>query len=117
MRVHKLSEQTTLRNLGPCLKHAHVVEKRWPIVLGLMERWQEEDRLAALKDDEWQGGSSSGEESESDWDSEDFDSDDEDEEDSDDTDSDETKTVATTKNTHSKLSPVHNFCRKTFIPN
>ena len=90
MRVHKLSEQTTLRNLGPCLKHAHVVEKRWPIVLGLMERWEEEDRLAALKDDEWQGGaSSSGEESESDWESEDFDSDDEDEEDNDDTDSDD----------------------------
>ena len=87
MRVHKLSEQTVLRNLGPCLKHAHVIEKRWPIVLGLIERWEEEDRLAALKEDNNAVHSSSDEESS--WDSDDFNSDDGSDEDSDDEDSDD----------------------------
>lgn len=51
MRVHKLAQQIVLRNLGPCMKNAHVVEKRWPLVNGLMEKWAEEERMELLNED------------------------------------------------------------------
>ena len=90
MRVHKLSEQAVMRNLGPCMKHAHVVEKRWPLVDGLMEKWAEEERMAALKADDPMAQYSSEEDSASDWDSEDEGSDiSEEESDDDDSDSED----------------------------
>ena len=92
MRVHKLSEQIVLRTLGPCMKHAHVVEKRWPIVLGLVERWEEEARIAALKALDPSSGAfaSSEEDSDSSWDSDDSGDDNDDDTDTDDeTDSDD----------------------------
>ena len=62
-RVFKLNEQVGMRNLGPSMKQAFVVDKRWPIVGAMLQRWQEEANLAALNDDD--GNDSS------DWDSDD----------------------------------------------
>ena len=79
MRVHKLSEQAVLRSLGPCMKHAFVVEKRWPAVDGLVKRWEEEERLAQLKADELAAGGGrravSSSDEESDWDSDEWETD------------------------------------------
>ena len=120
MRVHKLAQQIVLRNLGPCMKNAHVVEKRWPLVNGLMEKWAEEERMELLNEDDKNPNASFSSEEESDWDSEEYDSDDSEEDSETDSDDDEedggggnTKTKAKDYVARSKTLPqeIHNKLR------
>ncbi len=76
-RVEKLASQCQMRQLGPSLKAAFVVEKRWELVAALVFRWNEEERLAALDIGGAGGGggdsSSEYEDDSSDWDTDDLD--------------------------------------------
>ena len=88
-RVFKLNEQVTYRNLGPSMKQDFVVEKRWPIIGAMLQKWTEEANLAALGEDD-RGDSSDYTDSDDsmDWDSADLMDSSEEEDDVDDSEDD-----------------------------